>query len=409
MRLSVSVRLFCILAGGAAMGLSSTASGIDLSATVDFESRIFFDSPAFQGQKTTTYYPSFMVQPEVRQAFNEDKDRLSFKPFARFDPLDESRNHWDIREMNWLHVGEGWNMSAGVGKVFWGVTESRHLVDIVNQVDLVEDIDLEEKLGQPMVNVNLVKDFGTFSFYWLPRFRERQFQIYKNRLRFAMPIDDRHPHFDSSASVWHQDLAARWSHSIGDWDIGVAHFWGTGREPTFDLSLADPANPNLIPRYSIINQTSIDLQWTHDAWLWKLEAITRGGQGRRFGAVTAGFEYTFSNVQDSGVDLGLLAEYQYDGRDKNPMVAPVVPFYNAAFMGTRIGINDAQDSQVTAGFVQDLDNSAKYVSLEASRRVGEAWKLEVKARLFMDAPPSDFVLYGFHRDDYFQFRVIRYF
>lgn len=409
MRLSLYIRLFCVLAGGVTMGLSPTASGLDLSATVDFESRVFFYNPAFQGQKSETYYPSFMVQPEVRQAFNEGKDRLSFVPFARLDPLDRSRNHWDIREMNWLHVGEEWNMSAGVGRVFWGVTESRHLVDVVNQSDLVEDIDQEEKLGQPMVNLNVVKDFGTFSLYWLPRFRERQFQIYKNRLRFAVPIDDSQPHFDSPAGVWHQDFAARWSHSIGEWDLGIAHFRGTGREPTFDLSLADPASPNLIPRYSIINQTSIDLQWTHDAWLWKLEAITRGGQGKRFAAVTAGFEYTFFNVQDFGADVGLLAEYLYDGRDRNLTVAPVIPFYNGVFMGTRIEVNDTQNSQVMAGFVQDLDTSAKYVSLEASRRMGEAWKLEVKARFFMDAPQSNFVIYGFDRDDYFQFRVLRYF
>ena len=36
------------------------------------------------------------------------------------------------------------------------MTESRHLVDIVNQLDFVEDIGFDrEKLGQPMVKLNL--------------------------------------------------------------------------------------------------------------------------------------------------------------------------------------------------------------------------------------------------------------
>ncbi|MGX2041770.1 hypothetical protein ACWJKU_16810 [Methylocaldum sp. MU1018] len=385
------------------------AAGAELSGMAAFDSRVFFYSPAFSGQQKDTYYPSFMLQPELRHALNGDRDRLSLIPFVRVDPEDGSRNHWDIREMKWLHVGDGWDMSLGVGKVFWGVTESRHLVDIINQTDLVEDIDQEEKLGQPMANVNLVSDYGTFSVYAMPRFRERTFENFRNRLRFELPIDDRHPHYESSLGVWHPDFAVRWSHTLGEWDIGIAQFWGTGREPTFDLSLDDPYAPRLIPRYDIINQTSVDLQFTHDAWLWKLEALTRGGQGRRFAAVTAGVEYTFSNAFDSGVDLGLLTEYSYDGRDRNPTVAPPTPFDNDVFFGLRLGFNDEQDTQLLAGSVQDLGTGAKFVNLEASRRVGEAWKVELKARFFMDAPQKDFVLYGFRRDDYVQLRIARYF
>jgi hypothetical protein len=45
-----------------------------------------------------------------------------------------------VRELNWIHQAETWSLLAGVGKVFGSVTESRHLVDIINQTDLVEDI-----------------------------------------------------------------------------------------------------------------------------------------------------------------------------------------------------------------------------------------------------------------------------
>jgi len=54
---------------------------------------------------------------------------------------------------------------------FWGVTEFQHLVDIINQTDLVENIDTEDKLGQPMINLALINDWGTVDLFIMPYFR----------------------------------------------------------------------------------------------------------------------------------------------------------------------------------------------------------------------------------------------
>ena len=59
---------------------------------------------------------------------------------------------------------------VGVGKVFWGVTESQHLVDIINQTDLVENIDTEDKLGQPMLETTWLQNWGATTvlyFAWI--------------------------------------------------------------------------------------------------------------------------------------------------------------------------------------------------------------------------------------------------
>ena len=56
-----------------------------------------------------------------------------------------------------------------------GVTESRHLVDVLNQVDGVEDIDEEDRLGQPMINISTQRDWGSVDLFVLPGFRERTF------------------------------------------------------------------------------------------------------------------------------------------------------------------------------------------------------------------------------------------
>ena len=57
-----------------------------------------------------------------------------------------------------------------------------------------------------------------------------------------------------------------------------------------------------------IHQLGADVQYTREAWLWKLEAIGREGQGDTFAALVGGLEYTFYQVGKSAADVGLLAE-----------------------------------------------------------------------------------------------------
>jgi hypothetical protein len=45
-------------------------------------------------------------------------------------------------------------------------------------------------------------------------------------------------------------------------------------------------------------------------------------------------------------------------------------------------LNDAQSSEVLAGFVVDTDNHSRGFRVEASRRIGESWKLRPEALLF---------------------------
>ena len=201
------------------------------------------------------------------------------------------------------------------------------------------------------------------------------------------------------------DFALRWSHVIGDWDIGLAHFHGTGREPRLLPGLDSGGNPALIPQYDQIDQTSIDAQFTGDATLWKLEAITRSGQGDRFIAAVGGFEHTLFGVFDSNADIGLLAEYLYDGRDDD---APFTPADNDLFVGSRLTLNDEQDTTLLAGAIVDLDTQAMFVSVEAERRLGDDWKLELEGRAFVDVPADDLSA-GIRDDDFVTVRLTRFF
>jgi hypothetical protein len=384
-----------------------TAKAVEWAGFVGVDLRFYTETAAFPEQNTSFAQPSVLLQPEFRHEWTDGANRFTAIPFARYDSLDTNRSHWDVREFNWLHKSDNWTLQTGVGKVFWGVTESRHLVDIINQTDFVENINSEEKLGQPMVNLNVPTDYGNINLMYLPYFRERTFPAANGRVRFVYPVDADNQDMNG-ISHWHPDWAARWSHTFGGWDVGVAHFSGVGREPRLVPRFGNGLNAAptaLVPTYDLINQTSLDVQGVMDNWLIKLEAITRTGQGERFAALVTGFEYTFYSIQESEADLGVLMEYQYDGRDK---FAPPTPSNNDYFVGTRLALNDTANSQFLMGAMIDAENLATAVYFEASRRLGDQWKVEMESRIFENISDSD-ILRGMLRDDYIQVRLQRFF
>lgn len=372
------------------------------SGNVALEWRGFLHEPLDNDQHGNSTSLSF--QPEYYRQWNGGQQAVRFTPFVRIDGKDQERSHVDVRELSWTYVSDDWELLAGVSKVYWGVAESLHLVDIINQTDLVESPDGEEKLGQPMLKLTLVNDWGDVDLFILPGFRERSFPGRSGRLRSSLPVSSSHADYAASDGRDHIDVAARWQHSIGDWDIGLSHFSGTSRQPVFRTGTDGAGRAVLVPVYDTIDQTGLDLQATKGDWLWKFEAISRSGQGERYSAAAAGFEYTLYSVFDSGADLGLLTEYLYDDRGNRA----TTPFEDDLFVGARLAMNDAASSELLAGVITDLSNGSRVFSVEASRRFGEHWKLNLEARLFSNIA-SDDLLTAQRDDDYVQLELAYYF
>ena len=387
------------------LAVPSAHARVEASVDVGVELRVFPSEPQYTDQESTNFSPSAFLSPEFLYDWNDGDTTLAFEGFLRADLDDDNRTHADIREASITHDAGSWSVVAGISKVFWGVTESRHLVDIVNQDDQVEDIDAEDKLGQPMVNVNFLTDVGTFELFYLPYFRERTFPDGPARLRGPFPIVADEAIYGSAAEQWTQSFAARWSETFGPLDIGVAHFHGTSREPRFAPVVVSASNIILRPVYDQIDQTSMDAQITQDATLWKLEAMTRAGQGDRFAAVVAGLEHTLYQVFGTSADLGLLAEYLYDGRDER--TAPPIFQNNDVFAGARLTLNDVQDTALLAGAIVDVEDGSTFVSAEAERRIGDDWKVELEARFLINFDPSQFET-ALSEDDVITFRITRF-
>jgi len=372
----------------------------DVSSNIDLTTRIFTEDARWPGQDNSTTQLSIAGSSEFR--WRGDESRASIIPYLRYDETDDERSLADLREAYWAKEAEDYELLIGVNTVFWGVTESVHLVDIINQTDAVADIDGEEKLGQPMINLEMQRDWGLVSVYVLPYFRERTFAGEDGRLRTPLPVDTDNALYESSDEENHVDLALRYSHYFGNVDIGLSAFSGTNREPRF---LPNADGDKLIPYYDQINQLGLDLQYTIDAWLWKLEAIARETQNDSFTAAVGGFEYTFYQVANSAADVGALLELQYDGRDEDE---PLTLTDNDLFAGIRLALNDTQDTTMLTGMGYDLETSETYLNIEAERRLGEGTVLELRARFFTNADPDDRG-YAIENDDYLQLQLSRYF
>ncbi len=375
---------------------------VDISGSLDLQVRAFWQDPAWVGQDGRSLQGAMVSTTEFRWRNKDGNQRTSFIPYLRWDATDEERNLVDLKEAYWAIEGDDYEVLVGNNTVFWGVTESVHLVDTINQTDFAGDIDGEDKLGQPMISLALQRDWGEISAFVMPYFRERTFASVDGRFRPPLPVDTDKPLYESSSAENRVDLALRYSHYFGDVDIGLHAFSGTSREPRF-VPAAD--GQMLLPVYDQIDQVGIDLQYTKDAWLWKLEAIARDGVSHSFAAAVGGFEYTLYQVSETSADVGVLLEVQYDGRNE---FEPVSINDNDVFVGARLAVNDIQDTTVLAGVAYDVDTGETFVNIEAERRFGDDWFAELRVRAFSGAGQGD-ATYWLRADDYVQLNIARYF
>ena len=253
-----------------------------------------------------------------------------------------------------------------------------------------------------MVNFNLQRDYGRFGLFVMPWFRERTFPGADGRFRAPLIVDTDNAIYESADGDRHTDLALRYSHFIGDVDIGAYLFDGTSREPNFVIA---PEGDRLLPVYEQMTQFGADVQYTRQAWLWKLEAIGRDTRSDSFMAAVGGFEYTFFGVGESSSDIGVLLEILYDGRNSD---SPPTAFDNDIFVGTRLALNDANNTSVLAGIAVDMHSQELFFNVEAERRFGDNLSAELRLRAFMNAEPGD-PLYSFEQDDYLQLRLSWYY
>ena len=141
------------------LGVADVYDKLDISGNIAFQLRGFTQNSMWKDQNTSDIESSISGEWEIRWQNNSNNQRVSFITFARWDENDKKRSHVDFREAYWAYQNEDVELLIGLNKVFWGVAESVHLIDIINQTDLVENINQEEKLGQPMIRLAFQEDY----------------------------------------------------------------------------------------------------------------------------------------------------------------------------------------------------------------------------------------------------------
>lgn len=350
---------------------------------------------------------SFMFVPEYNREWQSGDRSFTFKAFMRYDQGDDERTHGDIRELNFIWVKPDIEWQVGISKVYWGVTESAHLVDIINQSDLVENIDGEDKLGQPMIKLSWAKTFGNIDLFILPGFRERTFPGQNGRLRSIPHVDTDSVSYESSQEARHVDFALRYSTEFeiagfDAFDMAISQFSGTNRDPHFNAAVKN-SQIVLVPFYDQIMQTGLELQATYGDWLFKNEMIYRDSETEHFWASVTGFEYTYVGVMGGQKDLGVLLEYLYDNRGTQASS----PFQNDLFLGFRLTFNDEDSTDLLFGVIDDQDTSTIVYNLESSTRLSNNFKLVLEAR-FYENINNQSALFSFHKDDYIQAELFWY-
>ncbi|MEL6598757.1 MAG: hypothetical protein AAGK98_00240 [Pseudomonadota bacterium] len=390
-----------VLGAVATAAFPAHAQSLDLRPEVALEGRLFPEEPRFDDQLETAQ-GSLILSGEARWRSQDRSTQVRVEPYLRLDSADDDRTYADLREASLSYRAGDFDLTAGVSQVFWGVAEAHNPVDIINQADTLEDIDGDEKLGQPMIRLSWRGDFGTVEGFYLPFFRERAFPGREGRLRSDPIVDEDAVHYERSDEELAGDVALRYTTRLDDFDLGLHAFYGTSREPTLTF---DPASGTLQPTYAELAQGGLDLQYTSGPWLLKVEGVAGEVSGERFTAAVAGFEYTFFDIGGQGFDLGVIGEYLHDDRDGTETPTPL--FDNDVFVGTRLTLNDIQDTELLAGVIVDTETEAVQASAEFQRRLGDRTLLEVEGRAF--AGGDDPLVDPLEADSVLTLRLTRFF
>lgn len=435
---------------------ATPALATTLGGTLELQARSFFK------QDDDRHSASVAVRPTLFHAWNENRTRLEAELFYRLDSLDDRRSHGDVRSLYVQHLGRDWEALAGFARVNWGVTESRKLVDVINQTDFVEDIGTDDKLGQPMLALTLLRDVGTLDLFVMPYQRARTFTGPKGQPRIGFDFAPEEARYESSRRQRRVDVAGRFRMRFGALDLNLSAFDGTARDPDIlpclrrgsdfegteerancDLLSAVPppdqplpdvvlnllqtlglvpddetlmaqfiaeqtprvlANLVLVPDYARLQQLGLEAQYVTGGWALKLEAVARKRGSTHSHAAVAGFEYALPRFFETGWEVSALAEYLYD--ERRTLINSRSD--NDLFVASRISLNDIAGTELLAGFFMDHSGNDHLMQIEASRRFGQHWRGTLTARHFERVPGEPFI--NFLKDESMvSFQVERFF
>ena len=385
---------------------------VEFFGTISAESRVYRDEAAYPDQSSS----ADGITAEATLYFEGDGGKsITVTPFLAYDATDPERTRIDLREAYLLQYGSlgdnEWELRLGIDKVHWGIVESRPLVDIINQTDFIEHPNEKTKMGQLQAHFTWSGGWGALEFFGMSWHRPRTFPGKSGRFRSGIVVDQALTSYEASSEEWNLDFAARYTTSVGFFDLGLNYFEGSSREATLVPTIRE-SELVLAPHYELIRQIGTNVQVFAGSFLVKLEGIHRMGlQNRKFDPIMGyeeedytafilGGEVAFNGVWNSNTDITLISEWSYDERGFWATHA----FENDFLTAIRVGLNDEQSTEFLFSIVNSIDTSAQIINSEISRRITEFWSFKVEAFIYAGIERDD-VLYEVRRDSFLGFKL----
>ena len=377
----------------------------DLNNEKIIETRFFNKSSSYSNQKNTY---SIALKSELFLQPTRSTN-IIIEPYYRYDHHDKERSLFDISQAYFLYYNDYSEFKIGKEKIFWGVTELKNLVDIINSNDNASGED-KAKLGQSLVSYSYIDNkVGYIDIIYMPEFHKATHVGENGRLRLNKHTENYNYVFEGGAGLKVPSWASKWQNSFGNTDISFQFFRGTSREPS-TLPTIENGKLKYFAGYERISQFGSYFQTVSGPLIYKFEGIKRNGQKNsvnereNFFSFITGLEFVKTRIFQKIWDLNLFVEYCNDDRGSNSTDI----FQNDFFLGSRITFNDVAGTEISQALTFDLDGNGNTANIEISTRLNDTLRVTADYNFYWASKSTD-TLYSFRRDNYLGIKLTNYF
>jgi len=366
------------------------------------------------------------------------------RAFARADAYDQGRSTFVVEELWGEAAGSRVRLRVGSDIVNWSATEAFHPADVLNARNLDSDLENFEKVGEPMVALQVRLFAGTsLHVYGMPVRTQPIFPSPNSRLNFGQAgVDLRGRHAivdrdgDLSDSTFGPQAAVMLRQVIGPADLTVHALEHVDRsQPQAAIDYT-----GLAPDLRLVFQTMLQVGGTaqvvlgpvivkvegawrrfvrpSDAVIQQFSFVEPGDPnagplipwlGRDHGAVALGLEYGM--VHDGGAESTFIAEGQaYLGVADRAVRRTLNPFQRDVLAGYRFALGDAGGTEAFAGAIFDLEEPGEFmVNVSFQRRIGETWTVKAGLRIFRSPAGVTDGIAAFDDADHVRLTLTRHF
>ncbi len=314
------------------------------------------------------------VEVKIDAFHDFDESRIVGEFIVREDEKDSGRRITEARQAYFRTPFAGFDVFLGNRQEFWGKTESKNVVDLINQSDAAANEGKSGKLGALSISAERYVDIGDLQLWYISGFREKTFNDSDAHPSSGLTVNSaQYARKDGKDA---DDFAVRLSSFASDWDLAGSVFYGTARDPILTVAVGGKA---LNPYYALQKSIGLEAQYTGDATLLKWESL-HGTQSSligtyNFSAAVAGIEYTYYRSFETKLDIGLIGEVQHDDR-------PQAAANQFGVAGVRLVFNDIADSNILFLLSADSKMDQSIVSLEASQRINDVTSVKLTSQFY---------------------------